>query len=195
MGVMTMNLSNVTIAAFPSNGTGGSFSTVCGNSTGADEAFTATTGTSASWATAAPDAGTWSAGDLVVTSDGFVGTFVSGTATTVTVDRWLHAASGNVGVPAALSTIKGYNTSSKPITLGSRTPTIQRIIVTQGPAAASTVAITNAYGTAVQTFAVSATTPQTIEFTSAKEAGLVWDGVFGILCGAANMGVTVVFTS
>lgn len=194
------------VLAFPKDGNGGRTTEfVVPKLSTAAEVFTATTGT-ATWGTAnsAPNAtggGTsaTSAGDYVTTSDGHWGVVVSGDATTVTVDRWRSV--GQVGpgsvsvVPAAGSHIHIY--SGRCQLVGSRRPSIKRILITEGTAA-DTVIITDAIGTTVFTYTIQTTlaagATEEIDFTDGGDrGGRFTDGPFGIKLSHATQDTVVVY--
>lgn len=61
--------------------------------------YTATTATDPNAPGAGWNLGTAVAGDLVITSDGFVGVYVSGAGFVATVDRWINCKTGALGTP------------------------------------------------------------------------------------------------
>lgn len=127
--VMVLSVSGSTALSTIGNGHGSALDAVHGTSS-ADETYTTTTCTSATWATADPS--TASAGDLVTTDDGYWGVLRSGTATVATVDRW-HRGGGSQGVektmiPAANAVCTIWNGSS--VAAGARKVWLKRIHAT-----------------------------------------------------------------
>jgi hypothetical protein len=189
MSVMIAAVNNNTAQLVPTDGFG-AVTAAYGTDhlSSGSEVYTATTCT-ATWPGGGDPATGTTAGDLVVTQDGYWGVFVSGSATAVTVDKW-RTKDGSVGIPTAGQDCRILN--GKGILAGARQTYVHRIIF--GLAGAGTFAITNPWGTALFTYTIPAgSAPHTLEFCTGSEKGLMFNTAIGFKSSAGGITATVVF--
>lgn len=192
MSVMVAEVASNNVVTLASNGRGGTTIPYAPDKvTNALEVYTATTCTGTFLND--PSVGT-SVGNLVTTSDGYYGLFVSATAGSVTVDKWRHRFGGD-GIPAALSNCRVMNGSF--VLMNVKQTYIHRITITH--TAAATFSITDLWGNALYTHtpvAAASAKTYTLEFcTGQGEPGLYFNSPIGFRCSAATTTASVVFSS
>jgi hypothetical protein len=128
---------------------------------------------------------------LVVTQDGYWGSFVSGTATVVTVDKW-RTRGGGVGIPAAGQDCRILNGAC--VAVSAPGIYLHRIIITNSSAQSLTVR--DVWGNVLYTHAVLGTaSPHVVEFcTGQGEPGLYFDRLISFQASAASINGTFVFS-
>lgn len=193
MSVMVAEVASNNVVTLPSNGRGGTTIPYAPDKvTNALEVYTATTCTGTFLND--PSVGT-SAGNIVTTSDGYYGIFVSATAGSVTVDKWRHRF-GGVGTPAGLSNCRVMNGSF--ILMNVQQTYIHRITLTH--TALATFSITDLWGNALYTHTPVGTLATgktyTLEFcTGQGEPGLYFAQPIGFRCSAGTTVASVVFSA
>lgn len=191
MSVMVATIVNSTAQSVPKTGLG-AVTVAYGTDhlSSGSEVYTATTCTATWPASGDPATGT-TAGDLVVTQDGYWGVFVSGTLTAVTVDKW-RTTDGSIGIPTAGQDCRILN--GKGVLAGAKQTYVHRIIF-DGVVNNGTFDITNPWGTVLYRHTMAAAAlPTTLEFCNGQgEPGLYFNTAIGLRASAAGINATVVF--